>query len=257
MIPTNIEKNTIQSVDRTFRIIEVIQERQGATLQELDSEFDIAKSTIHRHLNTLQKHGYVTREGSIYYIGLRFLDPAIHAQRRKSVYRLIEPKVDRLADETGERAQFITSENGLGIHIFSKVGENGIQSESRVGKLVYLHTTSVGKSILASLPKADVEAILDRYGLPELTSNTITDREELYQALDEIRRQRYATNKAERREGMMAIGTAVTTPDESVIGGISVTGPQRRMQEEHMEYLPDRLLDIAEEIRLRLEYPQS
>jgi DNA-binding IclR family transcriptional regulator len=165
--------------------------------------------------------------------------------------------VERLADETGERAQFITNENGLGIHIFSKVGENGIQSESRIGKLVYLHTTSVGKSILASLPREHVEKVLDRYGLPELTPNTITNRDELFKNLEEVRDRGYAMNKAERRNGMMAIGTVATKPDGSVIGGISVTGPQRRMQEEHMEYLPDLLLDIAEEIRLRLEYPQS
>jgi DNA-binding IclR family transcriptional regulator len=249
--------NTIQSVDRTFRIVETIQHHNGASLTEVADAVGLSKSTAYRHLYTLIQHGYVVREDDRYHVGLRFLDPAIHAKSRKLVYRITEPKVDQLADRTGERAQFITSENGRGIHIHSAVGENGIQTESRVGQRVFLHTTSVGKCILAHLPADEVERIIDRHGLPRLTENTITTREELFADLERIRDRGYGFNRAERRNGMMAIGAPILDPQDQVLGGISVTGPQRRMESEHSEYLPDVLMDIADEIQLRLEYPQQ
>lgn len=249
-------QKTIQSVDRAFRIIEYIQANNGVTLTELTSEFDLSKSTVHYHLNTLMKHGYVVKEGETYRIGLRFLDPAMYAKNRKKEHQIIQPKVAKLAEETGERAQFITEENGLGIHVHSELGENGIQSNSRVGKVVYLHTTSAGKAILASMPREQVETVIDTYGLPELTDRTITDRDELFDTLEQIRERGYAFNRAERKDGMMAIGAPVNGPSGRVLGAVSVTGPVRRMEGEHRSYLPDLLLDVTEEIRLRLEFPQ-
>lgn len=256
MIPQLPGTSMIQSVDRTFRIIEFIQDSEGARIAEIADEFDIAKSTIHRHLQTLNHHGYVVNEAGRYHIGLRFLDPAIHAKYRREEYRLIEPKVEQLAEETGERAQFIVEENGLGIHVHSEVGERGLLTESRIGKLVYLHATSAGKTILANLPPDRVQEIIDQHGLPRLTENTITDPETLLTELADVREQGYAFNEAERRPGLEAIGAAVTSPKGEVLGGISVTGPLRRMKAEHEDYLPELLLDIAEEVRLRLEYPQ-
>lgn len=256
MITYDTGDEAVQAVDRTFRIVETVQRRSGAQLTELADELGIAKSTVHRHLRTLMKHGYVVKERDTYHVGLRFLDPAIHARDRKEIYRIVEPKVRELADETGERVQFIAEENGFGIHVHSEVGENGIQTESRVGKLVYLHATSVGKSILAHLPRDRVEGIIDRRGLPKVTENTITSREELHEALERVRERGYACNRAERRRGMMAIGVPVFDPHDRVLGGISVTGPIRRMESEHEEYLPNLLLDAADELRLRMEYPQ-
>lgn len=256
VVSDNTEHKTIQSVDRSFGIIEYIQENNGASLAELTDAFDISKSAIHYHLNTLMKYGWVVKEGKTYRIGLRFLDPAMHSKSRKEEYQIVHPKVVKLAEETGERAQFIIAENGRGIHVHSELGENGIQSNSRVGKIVYLHATSAGKAILASMPQEEVESIVDAYGLPKMTDNTITTRDELFENLEEVRERGYAFNRAERRNGLMAMGAPVKDPLGRVFGAVSVTGPVRRMQDEHQHYLPDLLLDVTEEIKLRLEYPQ-
>jgi len=256
VVSDKTDHKTIQSVDRSFGIIEYIQTNNGATLLELTDAFDISKSAIHYHLNTLMKYGCVVKEEDTYRIGLRFLDPAMHGKNRREEFQTVHPKVVKLAEETGERAQFIAEENGQGIHVHSELGENGLQSNSRVGKLVYLHATSAGKAMLASMPEERVESIIDAYGLPKMTDNTITDGEELFNALEDIRERGYAFNRAERRNGLMAIGAPVRNPSGTVLGAVSVTGPIRRMKDEHQQYLPDLLLDVTEEIKLRLEYPQ-
>lgn len=257
VVTRDTDRKTIQAVDRTFHIIELIQTNNGVTLTDLTTEFGFSKSTIYYHLNTLMKYGYVTREDGEYRIGLRFLDPAVHAINRNPEYQIIKPKVKYLADETNERAQFITEENGVGIHVFSEIGENGVQSESRVGKTVYLHTTSAGKAMLASMPEDRINRIIKEYGLPKMTEQTITSRGELFSALEEIRERGYAVNRAERKEGLMAIGTSINDSSGKTIGAISVTGPLRRMEGTHEEHLPELLLDVSEEIQLKFEFPQN
>jgi len=253
---TEHDRKRIKSVERAFHIVETVKLLDGARLSDLDAELDVAKSTIHRHLATLEDIGYLVRDDDEYRIGLRFLNPAIHARSRRPEYRDIEPKVEQLATETGERAQFIAEEHGRGIHVFSAVGEQGIQTESRVGKLVYLHATSVGKNILAHLPRQRVEGILDQHGLPKLTDNTITSRSALFEELETVRKQGFAYNRAERRESLLAVGVPIKDPDGRILGGISVTGPRRRMESDHRD-LHDKLLDISEEITIRLAYPQQ
>lgn len=254
MIPELDDDNTINSLDRALRIVDYIRRHDGAGVSELAAEFETSKSTTHRHLKTLKEHGYLVQDGSTYHIGLRFLDPGVHAKYRQDAFSILEPRIEELAAETDERAQFIAEENGLGIHVHSVVGERGIETESRVGKMVYLHATAAGKCILAHLPEERVDEIVDRHGLPELTDRTITDRDELDAELARVREQGYALNRAERRPRMQAVGVPILGPDSDVIGGISVTGPVRRMQGKDQEDLPDKLLDVADEIMLRLEY---
>lgn len=257
MIPIDSDKEEIQSLDRAFRLVGYIQNKNGVTLSKLNEHFDLSKSSILRHMNTLEKHGYIVKENGAYYIGMRFLDLGIHARDRRQEYQAIKPKVDLLADETGERAQFITEENMLGYHVYTSIGENGIRSESQTGERVYLHVTSVGKTILASLSESRVNEILDCHGLPALTETTITNREQLFEDLETIREQGYAINQGERRNGMMAVGAPIKASDGDILGGISVTGPTRRMESEHLDTLPNLLLDLTEDINLRLRYSQD
>jgi DNA-binding IclR family transcriptional regulator len=123
-----------------------------------------------------------------------------------------------------------------------------------MGDWVYMHTTSAGKAMLAHYPQERVDEIIDQHGLESQTENTITTRDELYEVLERVRERGYAFNRAERRDGLQAIGAPVLAPDDRVLGGLSVTGPVRRMKSEHESYLPDLLLDFTEDIRLRLEY---
>jgi len=55
---------------------------------------------------------------------------------------------------------------------------------------------------------------------------------------------------------MMAVGSPIFAPHGEVLGGISVTGPMRRIEKVE-EDLTDLLLDVTEDITLRIEYPQS
>ncbi|MFD1572352.1 helix-turn-helix domain-containing protein [Halorubrum laminariae] len=51
-----------KSVEKTFAIVEELREREGngAGVSELTDAVDIPKSTVHRHLSTLNELGYVT-----------------------------------------------------------------------------------------------------------------------------------------------------------------------------------------------------
>jgi len=167
-------KNPIQSVKTSFKIIRQLQIREGASGAELAESLDMSKGSIHNHLQTLYEVGYVTRENDVYHLGLRFLEHGIYARQRYSIYEVAKPEVDRLAEKTGELANLLVEEHGLGTYLYRAKGDNSVNVDARIGTHVHLHNTALGKSILAHRPQSEVESILDRHGMPAKTERLRT-----------------------------------------------------------------------------------
>lgn len=245
----------IKSVDLGLRILDYLRTNRGATIDELVANFDISKSSIHRHLTTLELHGYVVREEGTYYLGLGFVEMSRCTKERKSEYNISERITNTVASQTGDRAAYVTEENGIGIVVASDTGEHGILADIKHGQRIPLHASAVGKAILANLPPSKVEDILDRHGLPDVTENTITDRDTLLSELERTKQRGYSINQSERIEGIHAVGVAVEDSDDKTIGAFSVSGPTRRMTDDRIsDEIAEVLLNAAQEFELRNRY---
>lgn len=246
---------TVQSDETLFRIIEGLKQLNGAGVTELADEYDLSKSTVHRHLNTLRHHEFVFKEGETYRLGLRFLEVGGYVRARSEMYEVVRPKVRQLAEDTSELIQFIVEDHGYGIFVFREQGSKGVETEARIGKRVHLNHLSAGKAILAHLPEEKVNEIIERRGLPSKTQHTITDEAELFDELDAIRDQGYAFDMGEHIEGLWAVGAPVHTPDGDVLGALSIAGPTHRMKGEwYKQELPEDLLATINEIELNITY---
>lgn len=248
------QKRAVKSIETMFQIVDSLIEHDGARVTELAQELDLAKSTVHRQLSTLCSLGYAVKEGEEYQVGLRFLEIGEYARYRPKVSEIAEPLVDQLANDTGERAQFIVEEHGRGVFLHVKEGERGVKADRHPGKLRYLHSGASGKAILAHMSKERVEEIIDQWGLPAETDNTITSKPELYRELEHARERGYATNKEESITGLWALGVPVVVDGEPV-GAFSISGPRYRLETDWFnEELPNLLKGTANEMELKLEY---
>lgn len=245
----------VKAVETSLSIIEALHKREGGRPTELADDLGLAKSTVHDHLSTLVKHGYATKDGETYVLSHKFLSLGEGTRRRETAYRLAKTYVDKIADKTDERAQFIVEENGEGVYIYTAQGADGVRTDSGVGNRVPLHATAAGKSILSELPESRVNEILDRHGLSRLTPNTITDREVLFDQLKEIRDVGYARNEGENTPRLSAVGTVVRSPNDTVLGALSISGPENRMKNKcKTGEIFDTLLDTKNELELEIPY---
>lgn len=255
MTSENTRSGSVKSVHRAMMIVEQIRENGGATVTELARKNSLAKSTVHGYLSTMNDAGYLVKNGSEYHIGTKFLRLGEHSRTRRQEYSMIAEKVTDLAERTDERAQFVIEEHGRGVFLYRKTGEHAVKTNSGTGKRMYLHSTSAGKSILASIPQETVETIIEEWGLPAMTDNTISSREALLSELEEIRERGYAFNHEENIEGLHAVGAPLALEDQGVIGALSISGPTHRMKGEWFnQELPDLLLGIVNELELNIEY---
>ena len=246
---------TVKSDRRLLTILLGLKELDGAGVTELAEHLDLAKSTVHNHLSTLHEAKFVTKEGTEYHLGLRFLDLGEAARLHRTESERIRRKVDSLAEQTDERAQFIVEEHGYGVYLYRSRGEKAVSTDSRIGRHIPLHASAAGKAILANLPEDRVPTIVDEIGLSPVTEHTITDFDELMDELQTVRERGYATNIEESTNGLRAVGAPILRPDDSVVGALSVSGPTHRLKGDlFKQEFPDLIRGATNEIELNISF---
>ncbi|PSP76760.1 IclR family transcriptional regulator [Halobacteriales archaeon QS_3_64_16] len=254
MTPQANDRHTLASVTKSLDVVEALWALDGAGVTELANRLEMSKSTVHNHLTTLERKGYVVAEAGTYRLGLRFLHFGEYVRRAQPLYEASESAVEELAAETGEKVFCMVEQNGLATAIRTGEGERSVETDIRVGTQSYMHCSAAGKAILAYLPDERVKAILDRWGLKRFTEGTITDRNELYEDLRAGREQGFFLNREEYQRGVTAIGAPVLG-EEGVHGAIVVIGPAMRLRGDWSEReLPNRLLAAANMAEISMSF---
>jgi DNA-binding IclR family transcriptional regulator len=244
----------IKTTKTIFDIIETIQKHDGAGVTEVSESIGRAPSTVYEHMMTLEEMAYLRKEGEQYHLGLRFLDHGIYAKERVPVVGASHPALEQLVEDTGENAWIIVEEHGWAINLEGAAGDRGIRTGERIGWRTYLHVHAAGKAILAFLPESRSNEIIEERGLPALTENTITDADELFAELEEIRDRGYAFDRGEGIEGLSAVAAPIVV-DGTVHGSVTVYGPTNRMRGERFrQEIPDQVLGAANAIELQLAH---
>lgn len=225
-------KNSVNAVRTTLHLLEVLKKTDGAGITELADQTGVSKGTVHNHLTTLEHEDYVVKEDGQYELGLRFLDVAHHAKQRVGIYDLVIQQIDELAERSGEMALYTQEEHGMGVCLYRSLGEDAVQTPLYIGHRDELHHTAVGKAILAHLPRERVDEIIKEHELPRYTENTITDRDELFEELEEIREREFAFNREETIPGLVGVGAPITDQNGDISGAISIIGPTSRVNDD-------------------------
>ncbi|ELZ05972.1 IclR family transcriptional regulator [Natrialba asiatica] len=245
----------VKATKISLEIVEVLRERNGAGVSEVAAHVDKPTSTVHDHLRTLTQEGYLVKEDGEYYISTRFLQLGDQARSRKKVFEIARPEIVELAEETGEHANLMIEEHGLGVFLYKARGIDAVQLDTHAGMRVPLQTTALGKTIMAFRPRDEVEAILDRHGLPKVTESTIADRDELFDVLDRVAERGYAYDDEERVKGMRCVAAPITDETDRAIAAVSVSGPKSRMQSDRFtDEIPERIRRCANVVEVNLTY---
>ncbi len=248
---SNEAKHPVGTTKKTLRLIEVLKEDECGRVTELSEKVGMGKSAVHNHLQTLKEEGYVVQNGDRYCLGLKFLEIGGHLRSQMKLYKTAKPKVKEMAEKTGELANLLVEEDGIGVYLYRSKGEQAVELDTYVGHRTHLHYTAQGKAILAYMPEERVREIIDQHGLPQATPNTITDPDELFDELQQVRDRGYATHEEERLVGLRSVAAPIKPGDDSACGSISISAPSSRLRDDE---ITETVQSAANAIELNLKY---
>ncbi len=236
----------VKSVARVFDLLELIADAGGSvTLSELSTTAGLPLPTIHRLLRTLVSLGYARQlQNRRYALGPRLVRLGEVANRQFG--QIAMPQLKELVERLGETANLATIDGDRVIYVSQAPSPHAMRMFTEVGRRVYMHSSGVGKAILAQLDDAEVRDIVGRTGLPHATENTIDSVDKLLAELAEIRRRGYAIDEGEQEIGVRCYAMAV--PNMPVPTAVSVSGPRTRVDDAFGERAIPVLSEITEEI---------
>jgi DNA-binding IclR family transcriptional regulator len=238
--------STIEASKKSFSIIESLAENETAGVTELATDVGLPKSTVYKHLVTLQQMGYVDSERAEYYLTdkLGRVTQGLDAQAQSD---RVKNEIKDLADLSGEVSGIYIERDGRGETLYQAKGDETL-SDFQITSA--LHASAPGKVIMAHLPKARIDRILERHGQPQFTENTLTQRDVLETELTRIRDRDIAFDREEQQVGVRGIGVPLEPSAHEWVGSIYVYGPADRMTGKIFEErLPGLLLKSRKSIK--------
>jgi len=99
------------------------------------------------------------------------------------------------------------------------------------------HASALGKLLMAQLPWPKALEWIDRYGLPSLTENSVSDVNVLRAQLSSAQRQGIAIEHGETIVGQSCIAVGIYQSERHATAALSICVPSERMQNRYEDYL--------------------
>jgi len=248
---TALPTGQVQSLTRGLSILEALARSDGGlTLTDLAHRVQLAPSTAHRLLSTLEKMGYVYQPGDVglWCVGLQAFTVGTTFLANRDFVAQSHAYMHRLMEQAGETANLAILDGAEAVFIAQVQCHEMMRTLVRLGSRVPLHASGVGKAIFAALPDAQIDAILKVNGLPRITENTIVATETMWAALRVIRQRGYSFDDEEHARSTRCVGAAVYDEHAEPLGAISIAGPSSRLADERIRHLGPIVAHVAEEL---------
>jgi DNA-binding IclR family transcriptional regulator len=229
-------------------------EPRGASASELSRRADLPFSTTYRLLGSLTRDGFVDYEpdGRRYHLGLRIFQLGQRVSNHHGFAGTALPILRRVTEQTSE-ATILSVRDGHHHLTVNKVdGPQTFRVTSDPGHLGALHTTAVGKALVAFAEDAERERLLAELPLEPLTNVSITDRDVFRAEIDKVRRQGYAVMDEENELGMRAVAVPVFNSQGVAFASLATAVPVFRLSMEALVGLVPLLQEAAAELAARL-----
>lgn len=238
--PSAQSRDTVQSLSRALSLLNALAAREnGLGLSELAKTTGLAVSTTHRLLTTLQQDGFVRydAERSAWMIGVQSFIVGSAFLRSRDLAMIARPVMRQLMEKSGETVNLAVEDRGEAVYIAQVECRKMMRAIARPGGRAMMHSSAVGKALLAAMEPEDVARILKTHGLPRETAKTIGTAASLRSNLKEITSRGYAIDDEENAIGLRCLAAVVRDEQTQPVAALSLSGPTARIGDSLLEPL--------------------
>ncbi len=244
------------AVERALNILEAAaQRREGLTNAEISRKLAIPKSSASYILRTLEKRGYLRREAETgrYHLGLKILSLGGDAQANLDIADVALPFMRILGEKIHLTVHLAALDEGEAVYIEKVEAPGFFKVNTWVGRRMFLHSTSVGKCLLAWLPKHDIENMVKQQGLKKRTPKTITSLTRLIAELEHVKQSGYAGDDEENSLGARCLGAPIFDTLGNVTAALGASGTLTQTDEASMPRIIEALKETARRISRQMQ----
>ncbi|MGH2831166.1 MAG: IclR family transcriptional regulator [Solirubrobacteraceae bacterium] len=255
------EQRFSQSLERGLEVLECFSPKHPVRgVNEIAHELGMSRPTTHRYMSTLLELGYLQQQKNRKYMltlavtnlgmsAMNSMSLPEHAARHMRELREESRLTIVLAVLDGPRALCIERVGG------SRPGQRAIDQHLQVGALLDLHSSALGKVLLAYLAPEQQKALSGQLELSKQGPNTITGKRVFAAELTRVREEGLASDDQESSPDIQALAAPVLDEYGEVVAAIGLHGHIQAISLEQLRAsLSPHLLTAAARISARLGY---
>lgn len=241
----------VKSLQKSMEILECFAEKQPLGVTEISEKLGLYKSNVHNILMTFTALGYLEQDKDTgkYHLGAEVMTLSRAFREGLDITKVAVPFMREIANEANELVYLTIPREDEVIYLEVVSPENQkLATTSIAGERCKMYCTGVGKAILANLPEEEIE----KYICGELeayTENTITDPQMLREELALTKRRGYGIDDMELMYGIKCVGIALIGHGGRIEGGLSISAPSPRMDDEKVLLCANLLKKYALQIK--------
>lgn len=221
------------------------------TASGLARRLKLARTSVIRLLATLERFGYIERcpEAAGYRIGLRAFEVGSLFLAANPLSSVLARALDELVEKTQCTAYLAVLDKDDVIMLNCREGTLPIRFVWQVGDRLPLHTTAMGKAMLACMSSEEIDHHLGRgKTLRGLTEKSIRTRAQLDADIAKARERGWGLAREESHAGLTAVGSAILDKARHPIAAISVSFFDHPPNPKRVNQLATVVMAVAEEV---------
>lgn len=248
----------IQSVSHALDLLEQFHDEVDELgVTELSKRLQLHKNNVFRLLATLESRGYIEQNKVTenYRLGLKTLELGQTFVKQMGLLRQSRPVLEEVVRECNETSYVAILKDFNIIYLDVVETDLTVRVVPRVGSRLPSYCTAAGKVQIAYFSEEEIDEYFPTKELKPLTTNTITDREELKKELKKVAEQGYAIDDEELDVGVRCVSAPIRDYTRRIVGALSISGPAMRLSLERLEKeLIPLAIKAADEISVKLGY---
>jgi DNA-binding IclR family transcriptional regulator len=250
-------QNTSSTALRVFAVLECVANfRKAVTVAEVCDSTGLDRAMAYRALMTLTEAGYLTRDNGskTFRLSYKIVSIARFMLSDNANFEAIRAILRKIVEATGETCHYSVLEGFETVTTLKEKGDQVISVDFKIGDRGQLHSSSIGKAILAYQSEEFIKTCLAR-PMQKFTPFTLCNADQLRAELARVRSAGLAMDDNEMIEGMRCVAVPVHEASGMVRSGISISGPASRYTDAYLRNLGDTLLKYAGELSQCLAHP--
>jgi IclR family KDG regulon transcriptional repressor len=245
---------SVKVIEKAFHILEQISNQNNLSLKEISERTELPKPTASRILDTMQTLGYVEQDSNTqrFQLGSNFLSFVKKSNSTTDVTVISEPFMKRLLVQFGETVNLARLRDTQIVYVRILESRNAFRISDNIGDRASIHSTAIGKSIGAFLPKDNLNEFIKNCSFQRFTRKTIIDEPSLRRHLLTVRQNGYALDNEEGHDGVICVGAPIFNKDNLPFAAISISMPKVRAKKVVLQNVVRELHKVSIQISLEL-----
>lgn len=255
---TSVKKSaTVSSgtLDRAMQLLRAFSnDEPGLSITALSERLDLHKSVVSRLVARLCAWHMLERDSDtgLVYLGVGVLQLGLQVANRSDLYKQAHRTLQRLVARTRHTAHVSVLDNSEMLVIATVQSPDALHVRLRQGDRRPLHATGAGKLMLAHMSEDEFYAVVKEVGLPRITEETITDIDQLTEALAKVRESGVAWNEGESYRGVGSCAVGLFDLNGNLTGAITSVFPLDIVSADQRLFIRDEICQSAKELSMAL-----